>query len=148
VTARKPLRLGSYDYSTPGLYFVTVCASRRGSTFGSLHGKTVILDPAGEIIATHLRDRVGKLRGVSVDAWVVMPDHMHAVVVLENRDRRLSSVVGTFKSATAREIAQLCPAFLLPVWQRGYYDHVVRDDEDLERVREYIVTNPVRSAAR
>jgi REP element-mobilizing transposase RayT len=73
-----------------------------------------------------------------------MPDHVHAVVWLDDcSSRSLSSV-----SATAREIGQRLPSVAKPVWQRGFYDHVVRDEDDLFRIREYIATNPLRSPCR
>ena len=148
MTTRKALRLAQHDYRSPGAYFVTVCASKRGCVFGTLHGDKVILGLAGQIVADHLCERIDRVGSVSVDVWIVMPDHVHAVLVLERDGRLLGPVIGSFKSATTREISRRCSSCSPPVWQRGYYDHVVRNDTDLDRVREYIVTNPLRSALR
>jgi REP element-mobilizing transposase RayT len=146
MPTRKATRLSCHDYATPGAYFVTVCAARRGPVFGRLHGETVVLDAVGSIVAAQLAGVADRLPGVSLDAWIVMPDHLHAIVLLEQGRSRLGSVVGAVKSGSTRESrAHRAPGRL---WQRGYYDHVVRDEADLERVREYITTNPVRAATR
>lgn len=86
---------------------------------------------------------------VSLDAYVVMPDHVHGILVLEELDggctgrRNLSSIVGTFKAAASREIRE---EFLDvgPIWQRGYHDRIIRSDRELAHVRRYIEMNPAR----
>ena len=143
MPTRKANRLVSHDYATAGAYFVTVCAASRGPVFGCLRGDRVSLNPVGSIVAAQLIGVVGRLPGVWLDVWIVMPDHLHTIVILEEGRSRLGSVVGAVKSGAARESRDhRDPARL---WQRGYYDHVVRDEADLERVREYIATNPVRT---
>ena len=146
MPTRKATRLRSHDYATPGAYFVTVCAARRGSVFGQLHGEKVVLNAVGAIVATQLTGVTGRLDGTELGAWIVMPDHLHAIVILAGMNQQLGSVVGAVKSGAARESREHGCAS--PLWQRGYYDHVVRDDADLERVREYITTNPVRASMR
>jgi len=79
---------------------------------------------------------------VEVDEYVVMPNHVHAILVLANRARqasplRLGDVVGSVKAGSSREAR-------ISLWQRGYYDHVVRDESDLARIREYIANNAIR----
>lgn len=144
MPTRRATRLASHDYATAAAYFVTVCAARRGPVFGCLRDERVVLNAVGSIVAAQLDDIVGRLPGVSLDASIVMPDHLHAIVILEDELSRLGSVVGAVKSGAARESRHLWgPARL---WQRGYYDHVVRDEADLDRVREYIVTNPIRAS--
>ena len=146
MPTRRATRLPCHDYATPGAYFVTVCAARRGSVFGRLCGERVVLNALGSIVAAQLTGVTDRLPGSWLDVWVVMPDHLHAVVILEGRHLRLGSVVGAVKSGAARESRDYGRPSRL--WQRGYYDHVIRDEADLERVREYITTNPVRASAR
>jgi len=101
-----------------------------------------MLSAAGTIVGEQLRSLHERLEDVDIDAFVVMPNHVHAIVALDGRARQasplhLGTVVGGFKSGSSREVGR-------PIWQRGYHDHVIRDERDLERAREYIATNPAR----
>lgn len=136
-------RIRGYDYSTAGLYLVTVCTLKRRLILGRVVGDEVDLSALGVIVRAQI-ERLPERLAVKIDAFVVMPNHVHAIVALDGRARqasplRLGTVVGSVKSGSSREIG-------LPVWQRGYHDHVIRDECDLQRVREYIVTNPIRWA--
>jgi putative transposase len=128
VATRKRLRLARYDYGSPGAYFVTVCAARRGPVFGALEDATVVLQRAGEIVAAHISNGMGRMPGVSVPASTVMPDHVHVIVVLDAGAPSLSALVNSFKSASAREVSCRCARFAKPLWQRGFYDHVIRGE--------------------
>jgi REP element-mobilizing transposase RayT len=78
---------------------------------------------------------------VTIDRYVVMPNHVHAIVGLgETGEVELGDVVGAYKAAVSRT------ARTSRIWQRGYHDHIIRDESDLERIREYIETNPIRWA--
>jgi REP element-mobilizing transposase RayT len=142
VPRRKALRLRTFDYSTPGAYFVTICVARKACVLGRVVGTTVELSEKGAVVARHLTQLAGQT-GVSVDCFVVMPNHVHAVLVLGG-GRELGTLVGSFKSATTREINARRGVRSERLWQRGYFDHVVRDDDDLDRVRVYVATNPIR----
>jgi REP element-mobilizing transposase RayT len=143
VFHRADLRLRRFDYSNDRPYFITVCTHRRRCVLGRVKEDHVSLGELGQIVHRQLTLLPQRLH-VHLDASVVMPNHVHAIVVLEARARqasplRLGDVVGSFKSGSAREAGTR-------LWQRGYHDHVVRDELDLERVREYIATNPSRWA--
>jgi putative transposase len=151
MPARKPLRLCGFDYSSEGLYLVTVCTDRRGCVFGRTENGQPILNRLGEIVERQLADLPRRLHGIEMDRFVVMPNHVHAIVVLGTRARqasplRLGHVVGAFKSGSTREINLVRTTPGERVWQRGYHDHVVRDEADLQRVRKYVETNPIRWA--
>lgn len=144
---RKPTRLPHYDYASPGAYFVTMCATRRGAVFGQVDKGTVRLNACGRLVSDALAAIPDHHHG-ALDTSVVMPDHVHTIVVLRARtegrgpDRSgpydtLSGIVSVFKARVTRQIGH-------SVWQRSFYDHVIRDEADLERVREYIETNPAR----
>jgi putative transposase len=148
VYTRKRLRLRRFDYSTEAIYFVTVCTHGRGCFLGHIDGDVMSLGQLGRIVETQLERLPGRMIGVDVDRHVVMPNHVHAIVGLRPRARqasplRLGHVVAAFKSGSTREInlARKTPGAHL--WQRGYYDHVVRDETDLQRIREYIDNNPL-----
>ena len=149
MPTRKALRLRFLDYSTPGLYFITVCAHGRRRILGEIYNDQVVLRAAGLIVERQIEQLPERLAGVGLDSFVVMPNHVHALVQLHERARQASPlrvVVGAFKSGSTRQINLLRGTPGAHVWQRGYYDHVIRDEADLMRAREYIETNPIRWA--
>jgi putative transposase len=128
-------RLPGYDYSSAGAYFITVCAYRRALLFN--HAKAAAaVEACWEEIPSHYP--------VDPDAFVVMPNHVHGILLFTRAGhaRPLQIVVGSFKSATARAINGLRNTPGASVWQRGYYERVIRSDNELETFREYIASNP------
>ena len=132
---RRRLRLDGYDYSTPGAYFITVCTHRRLPLF-AVPTFAESVERCWHAIPQHF----------DLDVLAVMPDHVHGILLLgvgAGHARPLQTVVASFKSASAREIniARDSPGGL--VWQRGYFDRVVRNDSELEALREYVLANRV-----
>jgi len=143
MRARKSIRIRGFDYSSFGPYFVTICTRDRHCVLGEVETDRVALSRYGLVVVGEI-ERLPARLGVELDEFVVMPNHVHLIVGLGSRARqasplRLGTVVGSFKAGTSRATGR-------SLWQRGYYDHVVRDEDDLARVREYIATNPVRWA--
>ena len=148
---RKPNRLKHFDYSQPGSYYVTVVTAKRRYLFGQISQGIVALSDAGRIAhaewiaGAQIRERV------VLDEFVIMPDHFHAVVTLPTsalcqeptQSLSLGTIVGDFKRRCTKRIRQLRRDPDATVWQRGYYDHVVRNTRDRERIRRYIRNNPV-----
>lgn len=128
-------RLPDHDYSAPGAYFVTICTYRRALTFASPRVVGVVRACWKEI-PSHF--------AVDLDVFVVMPNHVHGILMLPRAGhaRPLQVVIGSFKAAAARSINVLRGSPGAPVWQRGYYERVVRSEDELEALREYVVTNP------
>jgi REP-associated tyrosine transposase len=152
---RRSLRLRDYDYASDGAYFITICTHLRSCLFGSVVDGEMDLNAAGQSIHDAW-DELANLPGVELDLMVVMPNHLHGIVVLPGTDGdrqgssrvTLSSVVQRFKSETTvryiRGVKQDgWPRFSKTLWQRNYYEHVIRDDDDLIRIQEYILTNPL-----
>jgi REP-associated tyrosine transposase len=161
---RETPRLPDYDYTEPGAYFVTVCAYRRWSIFGQIVEGKMRLNGLGKLVDNMWRETPRDFSVVDLDAWVVMPNHFHAVVTLKDpateaawrargervpvRERfgrpveaSLPTIMRSFKTAVRREAA--CRLHIAqPVWQPRYFEHVVRNEEDLERIRDYIEANP------
>jgi len=136
---RQPMRVRGLDYSAEGFYFVTACAQGRDCIFGDIVGEAVRLSPVGIVARDCLVEIPAHHGDVEVDSFVVMPNHVHALFAMSGSSpTSLSVVTGTYKAAVARRSNRS------RLWQRGYYDHVVRDEDDLERIREYIEVNPVR----
>jgi putative transposase len=134
VPTRKALRLPFYDYSAAGLYFVTVCTRERRRILGQVRVDQVFLSEAGSIVERQLGQLPERLSGIALDSFVVMPNHVHVLVQLDERARQASPLrhaVGGFKSGSAREINVAYGTPGAPVWQRGYYGHVIRNEGDL-----------------
>jgi putative transposase len=152
-------RLKGYDYSSAGLYFVTVCTKGRRCCLGEVAGKEVRLSRPGEIV----RDawlRTPILRpNVALDEWVIMPNHIHGIINIKEsivethssasprgsnrfgpQRMNLGSIVRGFKSSSTKQMH--LEGFLPLGWQPNYYEHVIRDGTDLDRIREYIIENP------
>lgn len=88
----------------------------------------------------------GRFSHVDLDAFVLMPNHLHGLVLLRAEGPSLSAVIAAFKNLATRSAREKCRATIGSLWQRGFYDHIVRNERDLERIREYIETNPARWA--
>jgi REP element-mobilizing transposase RayT len=148
---RRSLRLKEYDYSRDGAYFVTICAHRRLCRFGRIAHDDVQLNAEGRIIASCWNEIPKHFPTVSLDAWVIMPNHLHGIIIITTDDTNIGSsaslgiIVGAFKSAATKRINQ-SRAASGSVWQRNYYEHVIRDESSLNRSRKYIEENPARWA--
>lgn len=137
---RRSLRLKDYDYATPGAYFVTIVTARRQMLFEDSRTCDVVRG-AWDAIPGHYVD------AVDVDTFVVMPNHVHGLIWIEEADRRvqLATIVGLFKSGATRELRSK-GLVAGDVWQAGYHEHVVRNEAALARIRTYINENPARWA--
>ena len=161
-TGRHSLRLRYYDYSQLGAYFVTICAYDRQCIFGEIVNGIMVKNSLGEIVEAEWL-RTGELRPYAeLDAAVVMPNHFHGIVMLidanggtarhapterafaQSVSHSLASVVGSFKSAVSKRINELRGTPGALVWQRNYFEHIIRNEHDLQQVCEYIVNNPAR----
>lgn len=168
TTRRKSLRLPQYDYSQGGAYFVTICAQGRKCLFGSVIGGEMQLNDHSKLVTTCWHNLSFHYPAIILDAFVVMPNHMHGIIILVGAGSprpnaatvartveggetpplqkypTLGQIVGYFKFQSSKRINELREMVRAPVWQRGYYEHVIRDDQSLNRIREYIATNPQR----
>jgi putative transposase len=163
---RRSIRLKGYDYSQPGAYFLTICTYRSVDLFGRVKKGRVVKSQHGKIAADEWI-RTAKMRtNVELDVYVVMPNHFYGIMVLtENhveiggRTRRaqtdeserfgkprcgsLPTIVRAFKAAVTKRVNRHRGTPGFPVWQRNYYEHIVRDDDELDAIRKYITENPV-----
>lgn len=157
--ARKQLRLIDYDYSTPGAYHITFCTHNRKNMLsrivGAIHeSPKTQLTVCGQIVERIVQKMPPHL-GVTVDRYVIMPNHIHLLLIItEERMRRairrapmqgrsiISKAVGYIKMNASKAIRQRYGD--IAVWQRGYHDHVIRNYEDYEMTANYIEQNPLR----
>ena len=148
---RRTLRLGATDYAEPGAYFITIRTADRAPLFGVVSAGLLEPSDAGRIVRREWL-RTGFLRwDVRLDAFVAMPDHVHAIVLLDDvredgapRRTQLGTLIGGFKAACAVAINELRDSPGAAVWQRGYFERVLRDDDELREVRRHIYENPSR----
>ncbi len=140
-----------------GLWYVTICSHLRREIFSVVDGGEIYHLPIGRIITQEWLAVPQKRPGVILDEWVIMPNHLHAVLYIPcpnpapaegvrfARSRRsLGSLVAGFKSAVTSRVREMHHHPTFKVWQDGFWDHGVRDDQDLERIREYIRNNPAK----
>ena len=132
---RKNPRLENYDYSTPNYYFVTICTKNKSCIFGTItHPNSY-----GEIAEQGLREIPAHFPNVEIDKYIVMPNHIHAIIVLQEGASSLSTVLGQYKSYVTRRIHSLEPQ--LDVWQTSFHDHVIRDQHGYTQIWNYIDSN-------
>lgn len=146
---RHSLRLKGYDYSQPGCYFVTICTWRREPILGSFSNEKMVVNDCGKIVEEIWLEMPRLYPYVDLDEFMVMTDHFHGVLLLtegtqETRPNRpgLPGIIRSFKSQSARRINLIRDETGIPVWQRGYYDCIVRSEAELESIRKYILSNP------
>ncbi len=179
IHRRRSLRLKGYDYTMAGAYFVTICTQDRACLFGDVVAGAICLNEVGRMVAALWDGIAARFSSVEIDQFVVMPNHLHGILVLEDADAngatttsgattrvaptiggpvgaplmgapaRLGDVVGAFKSlATIGYIDGVktngWPEFRGRLWQRNYYEHIIRDETALNRVRCYVDDNPAR----
>ena len=165
---RRSIRLDGYDYSLGGAYFFTVVAQDRECLFGHVEAEEMRHNPAGEMIVDAWRGLTARFPSLLLDAFVAMPNHVHGVVVLDQSDRRFSAaarsgpdgprtpelptlgeVVGAFKSTTtvhySRQVVQNgWQPFRVRLWQRNFYERIIRNRRELDAIRQYIAENPLK----
>ena len=133
---RKSPRLAGYDYSSANLYFVTLCTYGKVCLFGNLRETNpyrVIAEKGIGKIPEHYS-------GVVVDKMVVMPNHIHMILVLSGTGASLGSVIGSFKSYVSKEIHKIEPNLM--VWQKSFHDHIIRNEAAYRNIWLYIDSNP------
>ena len=181
---RRSIRLKGYDYTRRGAYFITIGTRDRVPLFGRIETGIMHLSEFGEWAEFHWHDLLNHHPNVDLDEYIVMPDHMHGIIVLDGSVRAtpasphtdptwatpasphtdptwatqtsplrrptgppsgsLGAIVGSYKSAVARRINAARETPGTTVWHRDYYEHIIRDDAELERIRDYIRDNPVK----
>ena len=165
---RRSIRLPHYDYSRPGAYFVTVCTWNRDPLFGIIIDGEIQLNANGRFVQACWEAIPDHFAYVELDSFTIMPNHVHGILWMAHRShvgaqhaaplRRprnsdasmnvtpgsLGAILRSFKSAATRRINNIdrqTPR--IPVWQRNYYERVIRDEAEMCRTREYIQNNPL-----
>lgn len=145
---RRSIRLKDYDYSQPGHYFVTICTAGRQLLLARFEDEDILLNAAGRLIRQTWVDIRVRFPHVELDEFVVMPNHFHGIVVITERsppgEKRptLGQIVGYFKYHSTRLYNLLEKTDGVKLWQRNYYEHIIRNEREWNAVRRYIRDNP------
>ena len=144
---RRSIRLKGYDYSQVGAYYVTIVAAHRECLFGEIENGEMCLNDLGNIVREEWLQTAQVRPNVELDEFVVMPNHFHGILAIAGDDRAphpgsLGAIMSQFKSIVTKRVNEMRDTPGAPVWQRNYYEHIMRDDGDLNRIREYIINNP------
>jgi putative transposase len=142
---RKSPRLQGYDYSQSGGYFITICTHQRQYLFGCIDGNEMYLNLYGESASDCWRAIPKHYLDVELDAFVVMPNHVHGILFLHTDSKKFQTVLGrvinAYKGTVTAQIRQKNDSEIV-VWQGRYHDHIIRNEADLNRIREYVMHNP------
>jgi REP element-mobilizing transposase RayT len=166
---RRSIRLKGYDYTRAGAYFVTICTKDRTCLFGDVADGVMRLNQMGHIVRQCWLAIPEHFPHVLLDEFVVMPNHVHGIIVImathivgarhavpqqfgkpeqfaKPVPGSIPTIVRSFKSAATKRINHHRGTPGAPVWQRDYFEHIIRNDESLNRIREYILNNPLQWA--
>jgi len=162
------LRLPGRDYAAPGMYFVTLCTAGQHCWFGEIRNRMMGLNNQGCIVADEIQGTALVRQNVIIDRWVIMPNHVHVIIVIQTMDD--VSVVETSRRDVSTNVAELIPLFRFRArslgsvvnhiksactkriramghddfaWQSGFYDHIVRNEKSLSNIQQYILNNPI-----
>ena len=167
---RRSIRLPDFDYSDSGAYFVTLIAHQRQHLFGNIVARVMNPNIIGEIISETWQEIPDHFHYVNCEIFVIMPNHLHGIIIVETvgathasplpcnhetspstvdmktrvngpKPGSLGAIIGSFKAAATRRIHQINEYQHLKIWQRNYYEHVIRDEDSLERISNYIECN-------
>ena len=155
---RKNIRLKDFDYSTAGYYFVTVVSHKRKNIFGEIIDRELNLNRLGLIVEKTWQEIPMHFPYIVVDSYVVMPNHFHGIVIinkvgaqhaeplrhaeLQIKTQPLGVIVRSFKSAVTKRVHDLGLFVGEKIWQRNYYEHIIRDEHDHQQIADYILSNP------
>lgn len=173
---RHSIRLKEYDYSQAGAYFVTICTKDHECLFGEIIDGEMRLNEWGHLVSDVWVEIPNHFTNIELDAFVVMPNHVHGIILIVDgasveaglprpynktmsgakthlsaetaplRKRTLGQIIAYFKYLSTRRINEICSNLGAPIWQRNYYEHIIRNEKSLDKIREYIAGNPLRWA--
>jgi len=162
IHRRRSIRLKDYDYSQAGMYFMTICTQNRECLFGEIADGAIQLNDVGKMIEKWYFELMNKFPDIQYGEHIVMPNHIHCIIqnvgadlcvcpnkVGEHIGSPLRDVVQWFKTMTTNEYIRHVKqngwkTFNGKLWQRNYYEHIIRNENDLNQIREYIINNPLK----
>ncbi|MFQ5863408.1 MAG: transposase, partial [Candidatus Brocadiales bacterium] len=168
---RRSIRLEGYNYSQAGAYFVTICTQKKKCVLGDVESGGIALNEIGCMVQKTWIELPRYYTGVDIDEFVIMPNHLHGIIILNvgagpracpgeegqpqgvapTKTLALPDIIYSFKSLTTKRYIKGVKQngwepFERHFWQRNYYEHVIRNEEDLNEIREYVINNPLKWA--
>ena len=160
-TRRNTNRIPRHNYSTPGQYFLTICTENRQQLFGTIKNDQMILNGVGNMINLWWQKTFEKYDHTLINEYIIMPNHIHGIMNIvgagsprpdnNNNDKiigcgnhtpTIGNIIAYFKYQTTKQINESHNTPGKKIWQRNYHDHIIRNDESLTNIRNYIVNNP------
>jgi len=168
---RRSVRLPGYDYSQPGAYFVTICTQNRACLYGDIIDGKMMLNANGLIVHEEWQKTAEMRLNVVLDTFVIMPNHIHGILVIKDDidygkakcrgtmhraptpmierygkpvSNSIPTIIRGFKSAVTHRINEIRATPGAPIWQRNFYEHVIRNEDNLNEIRQYIENNPTK----
>ncbi len=154
-------RWQNWDYSNIGNYFITICTNNRKMILGSISDGKMNLSKLGEIVKKEIDEIPTYYEGVIVDEWIIMPNHIHLIISLtvvktihelslpndeqyrkKRRQMTISKIIGKFKMKTSKQINIINKSEGYKNWQSNYHDHVIRNENEYNIIKRYIINNP------
>lgn len=150
---RRSIRLKGYDYSQAGLYFITICCQNRICLFGKTNDGEMILNDAGKMVQMAWDDLPNHYGHIKLDTFIIMPNHIHGIIALTNvgtglkpaptgKRHGLPEIVRALKTFSARHINEKRKTPGTKIWQRNYWEHIIRNENEYRRITQYIINNP------
>ena len=168
---RQSTRLKTYDYSLEGSYFITIVTQDRLHLFGKIENSQMILNTVGKIVEQEWKNSIQLRSNISLGEFIIMPDHMHMILTIDHQisndkeskewehsnpkspSQTIGAIIRGFKGACTKKInlffnsggeLQFAPTefYKNKIWQRNYYDHIIRNQADYNRIEQYIIDNP------
>lgn len=155
INHRKSIRLKNYDYTQTGLYFITICTKNQKCLFGEIINNEITLNHYGKIVADELKKTEILRDGIKLDQYIIMPNHIHLISAIKGTARcaptlekfggpvsgSIPTIIRSLKSAVTNRIHKTYNKNIT-IWQRNYYEHIIKNDFELNNTRQYIKNNP------
>ncbi len=138
---RHSIRLINYDYSQNGLYFITICTHEKQFLFGEIIDGKMQLNKLGNIAEDELKKLKNKYN-LSIEHFIIMPNHIHFILIKNDNEMKLGNIVAFYKYETSKKINELNKEEFIKIWQRNYFERIIRTEQELNNIIEYIHNNP------
>lgn len=149
--SRKEIRLKNFDYSKGGAYFITICIHNRVHLFGEIiKGELFPKENSPHKVVERYLNKISvKFPGAFISKYVIMPDHIHFLIIINSCNYQLCDIIRRFKTMTTTEYIKgvkqgLYKPFNNHLWQRNYYEHIIRNEKDYIDKYRYIINNPLK----
>jgi len=152
---RRSIRLKNYDYASDGAYFATICAQHKEYMFGNVIDGKMVLNSAGKMIKKWLCELENKFKNIELNEYIIMPNHIHLIIFIMVGANLyvcpigIQRIIQWLKTMTTNECIRNVKQndwkrFDRKLWQKNYYDRIIRNEKELDKIRKYILENPLK----